>query len=248
MPITYLNEAASRDFIENTKPCVPILRNHLNALIKSLIANYCNSITTLEQMNGVNLTAASQLSGADGIPICPPVPPIDGDEDAQTIYRLENECYKLRVSMSKVRKATQEWFFLETRLKNATDELDAAKEDRDLMLGGGDVCFGTEIDAIANNKTTNNNNDNSNSNTCSAGPLVVPLTPIKSEAQKQREKIEQDLQRIEVQLNVHPKFSPEWFKLKEELVELRIKLDEGDSAKNKSNGSSSNNNINNSRN
>lgn len=194
-------------------------------------------------MNGVNLTAASQLSGADGIPICPPVPPIDGDEDAQTIYRLENECYKLRVSMSKVRKATQEWFFLETRLKNATDELDAAKEDRDLMLGGGDVCFGTEIDAIANNKATNNNNDSSNNNTCSAGPLVVPLTPIKSEAQKQREKIEQDLQRIEVQLNVHPKFSPEWFKLKEELVELRIKLDEGDSTKNKSNSSS--NNINN---
>lgn len=166
----------------------------------------------------------------------PQIPPIDGDEDAQTIYRLENECYKLRMSMAKVRKATQEWFFLETKLKNATDELDAAKEDRDLMLsGGGDITFGTEMDSSNNSSSSNDNN-----NTSSSGPAVVPLpllSPIKTEAQIKQEKIEQDLQRIEGQLEDYPKFSPEWFKLKEELVELRIKSDEGD-AKHKPNNNS----------
>jgi len=182
-------------------------------------------------MMGVEKVAVPSADGvqvavqsAEGVPSMlppPPIPPIDGDEDAQTIYRLENECYKLRVSMAKVRKATQEWFFLETKLKNATDELDAAKEDRDLMLSGvGDISFGREIDA-----------ETSFTNTSSSGPAVVPLpllSPIKTEDQIKREKIERDLQRIEGQLEDHPKFSPEWFKLKEELVELRIKLDEGD--------------------
>ena len=132
------------------------------------------------------------------------------------------------MSMAKVRKATQEWFFLETKLKNATDDLDAAKEDRDLMLGGGDVTFGTEIVDVM----TNNNSNNASS----SGPAVVPLplSPVKTEAQIKQEKIELDLQRIEGQLDDHPKFSPDWFKLKEELVELRIKSDEGDT-KNKPN-------------
>ncbi|KAL7496501.1 hypothetical protein ACHAWT_004722 [Skeletonema menzelii] len=154
-------------------------------------------------------TAAQSV---DGVPTMP-VPPIDGDEDAQTIYRLENECYNLRMAMAKTRKATQAWFFLETKLKNATDELDAAKEDRDLMLGGGDMSSVSNIN-----------------HACSSGAAVMPLlrSPIKTEAQIKKEQIEQDLQRIEEQLDCHPKFCPEWFKLKEELVELRIKLDEGD--------------------
>ena len=160
-----------------------------------------------------------------------PVPPIDGDEDAQTIYRLENECYNLRMAMAKTRKATQAWFFLETKLKNATDELDAAKEDRDLMLGGGDMSFGMEVDAVPNVN-----------HTCSSGAAA------KTEAQIKREQIEQDLQRIEEQLDGHAKFSPEWFKLKEELVELRIKLDEGDTRdkhnNNQKRSNSSENNIN----
>lgn len=172
---------------------------------------------------GANATVLSQSTDVGMIPL--PIPPVDGDDDAQTIYRLENECYKLRVSMSKVRKATQEWFFLETRLKNAIDELDAVKEDRDLMLGGGDLNLGAELDAM------NNSSNSMNSSAAAAGPLAVPhLSPVKTEDQKLREKMEQDLHRIEGQLNDHPKFSPEWFKLKEELVELRIKLDEGDAA------------------
>eukprot|EP00574_Skeletonema_japonicum_P003710 CAMPEP_0201719412 /NCGR_PEP_ID=MMETSP0593-20130828/4621_1 /ASSEMBLY_ACC=CAM_ASM_000672 /TAXON_ID=267983 /ORGANISM="Skeletonema japonicum, Strain CCMP2506" /LENGTH=615 /DNA_ID=CAMNT_0048209847 /DNA_START=105 /DNA_END=1952 /DNA_ORIENTATION=- len=156
------------------------------------------------------MTEITAAQSADGGPmtmlLSPPLPPpIDGDEDAQTIYRLENECYKLRMAMAKVRKATQEWFFLETKLKNATDELDAAKEDRDLMLAGSD-------------------------SSCPSGAaLMSPLcSPIKTETQIKQEQMKRDLQRIEGQLDDHPKFSPEWFKLKEELVELRIKLDEGD--------------------
>mmetsp|Transcript_26885 Transcript_26885/g.53774 ORF Transcript_26885/g.53774 Transcript_26885/m.53774 type:complete len:762 (+) Transcript_26885:234-2519(+) len=167
----------------------------------------------------VKKTAAESADGVPTMILPPPVPPIDGDEDAQTIYRLENECYKLRMCMTKVRKATQEWFFLETKLKNATDELDAAKEDRDLMLGGGDISFGMEVDAATNIVV------NTNSGAASM-PLI--LSPTKTEAQLKQERTELDLQRIEGQLDDHPKFSPEWFKLKEELVELRIKLDEGD--------------------
>lgn len=151
--------------------------------------------------------------------LSPPAPPIDGDEDAQTIYRLENECYKLRMSMARVRKATQEWFFLETKLKNATDELDAAKEDRDLMLAGNDMSFRIEVDAETNINSS-----------CPSSAALMPLlcSPTKTDAQIKREKIESDLLQIEGQLDSHPKFSQEWFKLKEELVELRIKLDEGD--------------------
>ncbi len=150
--------------------------------------------------------------------LSPPAPPIDGDEDAQTIYRLENECYKLRISMARVRKATQEWFFLETKLKNATDELEAAKEDRDLMLAGNDMSFRIDVDAATNINSA-----------CPSDAALMPiLSPTKTEAQIKQEKIESDLLQIEGQLDDHPKFSSEWFKLKEELVELRIKLDEGD--------------------
>lgn len=157
------------------------------------------------------MSAITATQSPERVPITmhlsPPAPPIDGDEDAQTIYHLENECHKLRMLMAKVRKATQEWFFLETKLKNATDELEAAKEDRDLMLAGNDRA------------ATNINR----------GTLMPILrSPAKTEAQIKQEKIESDLLKIEGQLDDHPKFSQEWFKLKEELVELRIKLDEGE--------------------
>ena len=116
--------------------------------------------------------------------------PINGDDDAQTIHRLETECCNLRVCMSKVRKGSREWHLLETMLKNANDELNAAKEDRDLML------------------------DES-----SHGVIGYGITRT----------IEMAVQKIEDQLDSYPKFSPEWFELKEDLVELRIKLNEGGS-------------------
>ena len=56
-------------------------------------------------------------------------------DDEETINHIENECLKLTFEMNKIRKYTQEWFILETKLNNATEELDAAREDRDLHFG-----------------------------------------------------------------------------------------------------------------
>ncbi|KAL9183781.1 hypothetical protein ACHAXT_004637 [Thalassiosira profunda] len=60
-------------------------------------------------------------------------------DDDQTIARLDNECIRISLEMSRIKKYTHQWFALETRLNNAKDELEAAKEDRDLhfYVGGG---------------------------------------------------------------------------------------------------------------
>ncbi|KAL7431763.1 hypothetical protein ACHAXH_001832, partial [Discostella pseudostelligera] len=58
---------------------------------------------------------------------------VDDDDEGEdrTIALLENECIKLTHVMSLLRerhcKYTEEWFVLETRLKRASEELDAAR-------------------------------------------------------------------------------------------------------------------------
>ena len=81
---------------------------------------------------------------------------VDDDDEVEdrTISLLENECIKLTHVMSLLRerhcKYTEEWFVLETRLKRASEELDAAREDRDLhflsCLGGFRSVSGSGVD------------------------------------------------------------------------------------------------------
>ncbi|MBV5332447.1 hypothetical protein JZU54_02520, partial [bacterium] len=69
-----------------------------------------------------------------------PAPEIDNCDygDDREIAHLESECDKLSEMMSQLllyrcdRKYTQEYYDLELRLKNATEELEAAREDRNL--------------------------------------------------------------------------------------------------------------------
>ena len=67
-------------------------------------------------------------------------PPPCQDDDEQTIHRLENECYKLLLALNKLRKCSQEWFFLDSKLTAAKEKLEAAHQDRDLFLGNNTAC------------------------------------------------------------------------------------------------------------
>jgi hypothetical protein len=105
------------------------------------------------------------------------------------------------------------------RFKGSTKK---PKQDRDQTLDGGGVNVGAELDAMNNNLSP----------AAEAVPPTATDVPtfsfFKTEAQKRREKIERELERIEGQVSDHPKFSPEWFALKQDILDLRIQLEEDD--------------------
>lgn len=222
---------------------------------------------------------------------------VDDDDEVEdrTISLLENECIKLTHVMSLLRdrhcKYTEEWFLLETRLKRASEELDAAREDRDLHFlscsGGfssgsgsgvcGDIINTPQLPSEVYDEFDGKHHDlyihigDISTDDCDhQAPIssvgIYPETessmigdeyPINKvvEAKVSEEPIadnhneHQDggisptssrhrskstdnmhqqvmkYQQIESELQRCIKFTPEWFKLKEDLVELCIELD-----------------------
>ena len=177
-------------------------------------------------------------------------------DDERIIAHLENECLSISVAMSKLRKCTPEWFLLETRLKNAREEWEAAKEDRDLHCGFlGDASSSSRDSRETPNELGNVVKGSSQISNRSRGvdegavkidvPKILLLndnlgvapgmeTEKEEEEEEEKEKPQQatydhirgEYARVENELQKLPKFSPDWFLLKEELVELHIQLND----------------------
>ena len=187
--------------------------------------------------------------------------PTNTPDDQEAINHLENECLKLTFEMNKIRKYTQEWFILETKLNNATEELDAAREDRDLHFGvssseqqpmaedsllpvssvvtpeeGEDnisvCCEEVKPSAIPNTLLLPNDAFTVGGEESPSSSLVYPVV---SEQDGSYDcnvngntaiSLGLERQRIESELASLLKFSPQWFQLKEELVEVCIALED----------------------
>lgn len=204
---------------------------------------------------------------------------IDDDDDAgeyRNITLLEKECTNLTHILSLLRerhcKYTEEWYVLENRLKSASEELEAAREDRDLhflscssgiisssdsaggslrkvpthmeennecnvsidyvhQLHGASTSVGVHTDTkapitnecpanapvVAEAKETdesiaNSHNEHKNENGLISGHMCKGNEETNQHISKYR-RIESELQRC-------IRFTPEWFQLKEELLEL----------------------------
>ena len=191
-----------------------------------------------------------------------PSPEIDNCDygDDREIAHLESECVKLSEMMSQLllyrcdRKYTQEYYDLELRLKNATEELEAAREDRNLHFcrssGSGGVGSGPPMpsptppdDAHGRTSTPPANVGTANPETTMASNRRDDGGPIVDGERKHEGRSEgggsnsvgaavdprrAEYRRIESKLGGLAKFSREWFRLKEELFELGIALDNHD--------------------
>ena len=191
-----------------------------------------------------------------------PSPEIDNCDygDDREIAHLESECDKLSEMMSQLllyrcdRKYTQEYYDLELRLKNATEELEAAREDRNLHFcrssGSGGVGSGPPMpsppppdDAHGRTSTPPANVGTANPETTMASNRRDDGGPIVDGERKHEGRSEgggsnsvvaavdprrAEYRRIESELGGLAKFSREWFRLKEELFELGISLDNHD--------------------
>jgi len=187
--------------------------------------------------------------------------PTNTPDDQETINHLENECLKLTFEMNKIRKYTQEWFILETKLNNATEELDAAREDRDLHFGSSSLEQQPMADdnllPVSSVVTPEEGEDNISVCCEEVKPSAIPNTlllpndaftvggeespssslvyPVVSEQDGSYDcnvngntaiSLGLERQRIESELASLLKFSPQWFQLKEELVEVCIALED----------------------
>jgi len=191
-----------------------------------------------------------------------PFPEIDNCDydDDREIAHLESECNKLSEQISQLllyrcdRKYTQEYYDLELMLKNATEELEAAREDRNLHFcrssGSGGVGSGPPMpsppppdDAHGRTSTPPAGVGTANPETTMASNRRDDGGPIVDGERKHEGRSEgggsnsvgaagdprrAEYRRIESELGGLAKFSREWFRLKEELFELGIALDNHD--------------------
>ncbi|KAL7468770.1 hypothetical protein ACHAXS_009006 [Conticribra weissflogii] len=188
------------------------------------------------------------------------------DDDEQTIGRLEKECNRLSYTIKKFPKYSHEWFFLDSKLTAAKQELEAAYEDRNLVLDFGldennvksdenSVGGGTVPKTIHFNFQGDGENDDkipTQQNQEAVEPLSdavysppSDLSDITSEQETKishkkmplnqqcdllhdNERSKEESERIARLLSDVPKFSPEWFQLKEEYLDFLISLQEAD--------------------
>mmetsp|Transcript_30271 Transcript_30271/g.72029 ORF Transcript_30271/g.72029 Transcript_30271/m.72029 type:complete len:566 (-) Transcript_30271:2711-4408(-) len=128
------------------------------------------------------------------------------------IARLEEEVKQFSEAMATMRKYSRDWFFFDRKLKAASDELGAAREDRDLFPSDieSDLPRGIPATVLVHD----------------VGDVCASTTKDGSQLKYSEDDKRKEYKRIEDEIARLPKFSGIWFSLKEELVALRVSLDE----------------------
>jgi hypothetical protein len=143
------------------------------------------------------------------------------------INHLENEVAKLTALLKRHKKYTPEWFVLDTKLSAAKEELDAAREDRDLDFLDMDeprINVTEEVTHVAGIPETvlvrsEEIKENQPKVEIEPSDANLEVTPFAKMSATQGE-YQMALQK----LNKVDKFSDEWFLLQEQVIELRIKV------------------------
>jgi len=165
---------------------------------------------------------------------------IDKNDDDYEILHLENECTRLTQQITQLllyradRKYTQQYYDLELKLSIAQDELAAAREDRNLHFShhsipnsnGGGVHDESKSTIVPINNTTLEDTEQTTHNAEEQEQSTNNNNSKVSSKGGPKKKLLVKYQQLDDELITHPKFSLSWFRVKEELHDLGITLND----------------------
>ena len=164
---------------------------------------------------------------------------IDKNDDDYEILHLKNECTRLTQQITQLllyradRKYTQQYYDLELKLSIAQDELAAAREDRNLHFShhsipksnGGGVHDESKSTIVPIINTTLEDTEQTTHNAEEQEQSTNNNNKVSSKG-GQKKKLLVKYEQLDDELITHPKFSLSWFRVKEELHDLRITLND----------------------